>query len=62
LDPCLIADALCAECNADIAEQYAHSMQPLSSFNNPAYLMSSWMAPSHEHTQMQAELMANERG
>jgi len=33
-----MADALCAECHADIIEQHAHSMHRLSSFNNPAYL------------------------
>jgi hypothetical protein len=31
-----MADALCAECHADIIEQHAHSMHRLSSFNNPA--------------------------
>jgi hypothetical protein len=57
-----MADALCAECHADIAEQHAHSMHPLISFNNPGYLQSSWMAPSQEHTRMQAEIRANEHG
>jgi hypothetical protein len=57
-----MADALCAECHADIAEQHAHSMHPLISFNNPGYLLSSWMAPSQVHTRMQAEIRANDHG
>jgi tetratricopeptide (TPR) repeat protein/cytochrome b subunit of formate dehydrogenase len=36
----LMADAVCAECHADIAERHAGSMHRLSSFNNPAYRFS----------------------
>jgi tetratricopeptide (TPR) repeat protein len=36
----LMADAVCAECHADIAERHAGSMHRFSSFNNPAYRFS----------------------
>lgn len=33
----LMADAVCAECHAEVAERHAGSMHRFSSFNNPAY-------------------------
>ena len=36
----LMLDAYCAECHADVHDQWSHSVHRLSSFNNPAYLFS----------------------